>query len=82
MMEYAIPTYLIDDHLEMGESTSIKCVKQFAKAVVQVLGLEYLRAPNAHDTQRLLEMNATHGFLGMVGSIDFMHWRWKNCPAA
>lgn len=57
MMAYGIPADCIDDNLAMGESTSIFFVKQFAKAVVEVFGLEYLRAPNAQDTARLLEMN-------------------------
>jgi hypothetical protein len=31
---------------------------------------------------RLLPINEARGFLGMIGSIDCMHWEWKNCPFA
>ncbi|KAK1681124.1 hypothetical protein QYE76_041972 [Lolium multiflorum] len=82
MLAYGIPADLIDDHLSMGESTSILCVKRFVVAIVNVFGSTYLRAPNAQDTARLLEINANRGFPGMLGSIDCMHWSWKNCPAA
>jgi hypothetical protein len=82
MLAYGIPADLIDDHLAMGESTSILCVKRFAVAIVNVFRSTYLRAPNAQDTTRLLEFNADRGFPGMLGSIDCMHWSWKNCPAA
>ncbi|KAK1630095.1 hypothetical protein QYE76_004410 [Lolium multiflorum] len=82
MLAYGIPADLIDDHLAMGESTSILCVKRFVVAIVNVFGSTYLRAPNAQDTARLLEINANRGFPGMLGSIDCMHWSWKNCPAA
>jgi hypothetical protein len=82
MLAYGIPADLIDDHLAMGESTAIMCVKRFVVAIVKVFGATYLRAPNADDTARLLEANAARGFPGMLGSIDCMHWSWKNCPAA
>jgi hypothetical protein len=82
MMAYGIPADLVDDHLAMGESQAIKCVKRFAVAIVKVFGEVYLRAPNAEDTARLLEFNKARGFPGMLGSIDCMHWSWKNCPAA
>jgi hypothetical protein len=81
-MAYGIPADLIDDHLAMGESTSILCVKRFAVVIVNIFGFTYLRAPNAQDTERLLEFNADRGFSGMLGSIGCMHWSWKNCPAA
>jgi hypothetical protein len=31
---------------------------------------------------RLLEFSTDRGFLGMLGSIDCMHWSWKNILAA
>ena len=54
MMPYGILADLTDDHLEIGESTFIKCVKPFAKAVVEVFGPQYLRSPNAQDTYKIL----------------------------
>jgi hypothetical protein len=82
MLAYGIPVDLTDDNLAIGESTTIMCVKRFVVAIVNVFGSTYLRAPNAKDTARILEFNADQGFLGMLGSIDCMHWSWKNCPAA
>ncbi|XP_010421049.1 PREDICTED: uncharacterized protein LOC104706547 [Camelina sativa] len=46
------------------------------------LGDVYLRRPTAEDLQRLLNIGEQRGFPGMVGSIDCMHWEWKNCPTA
>ncbi|VAH26319.1 unnamed protein product [Triticum turgidum subsp. durum] len=57
MLAYGIPADLVDDHLAMGESQAIMCVKRFAVAIAQVFGQEYLRYPNAEDAARLLEMN-------------------------
>ena len=49
-MACGVPADLIDDNLAMGESTSIFYVKAFAKAIVEVFGDEYFRAPNAQET--------------------------------
>ncbi|GKD48098.1 ALP1-like protein, partial [Tanacetum coccineum] len=43
----------------------------------------YLRKPDFNDIQKLYTAhNNIHGFPGMLGSIDCMHWEWRNCPKA
>ncbi|XP_070678041.1 uncharacterized protein [Malus domestica] len=41
---------------------------------------EYLREPNQEDLNQLLRKAEDCGFLGMIGSLDYMHWDWKKCP--
>jgi hypothetical protein len=45
-----------------------------------VFGEYYLREPNTDDTAHLLTINESRGFPEMLGSIDCMHWQWKNYP--
>ncbi|XP_020150919.1 uncharacterized protein [Aegilops tauschii subsp. strangulata] len=40
--------------VRMGESTCLKTTVKFTRAVVEVFGPEYLREPNAQDTEKLL----------------------------
>ena len=54
----------------------------FVKAVVEVFSEQYLRAPNAEDTARLMAINHARGWPGMLGSIDCMQWKWDKCPTA
>ncbi|XP_057793092.1 protein ALP1-like [Salvia miltiorrhiza] len=72
-----------DEYLRIAESTSLECLQRFSRAIIQLFGAEYLRRPTSADCQRLLAMHeAKHGFPGMLGSLDCMHWAWKNCPTA
>ena len=64
----------------MSESTCGDAMVRFATAMVEVFGPQYLREPNAQDTEKLLAIGEARGFPGMLGSIDCMHWQWKNCP--
>ena len=82
MLTYGVVADATDDYVRIGESTAIESLRRFVSAVVEVFGDEYLRSPNEDDTARLLAIGESRGFPGMLGSINCMHWRWKNCPSA
>jgi hypothetical protein len=79
MLAYGVAGDLVDEYMCMRESTCIESMYNFCRAIILVFGEEYLREPNLEDTQRLLSINEKRGFPGMLGSIDCIHWEWKNC---
>ena len=72
----------VDEYVRLGETTARKCLHHFTAGIIQLFGDEYLRRPTPEDLERLLYIGEQRGFPGMVGSIDCMHWEWKNCPAS
>ncbi|CAM8926970.1 unnamed protein product [Rhodiola kirilowii] len=82
MLAYGTPADAIDDYIRIGESTAIESLRKFARGVVEIFGAEYMRRPTNEDLARLLTVAENRGFPGMLGSIDCMHWKWKNCPTA
>ena len=80
MITYGVPADATDEYVRIGESTVLESLRRFVAAVVDIFEDEYLRYPNETDTTRLLAMGERRGFPGMLGSIDCMHWAWKNCP--
>ncbi|KAF8413609.1 hypothetical protein HHK36_001601 [Tetracentron sinense] len=83
MFAYGVATDAMDDYVRIDESTSIKSLRRFVRTVVEVFGEEYLRSPNHNDVSRvLLAQGEARGFPEMLGSINCMHWKWKNYPTA
>nr|XP_043612088.1 uncharacterized protein LOC122583779 [Erigeron canadensis] len=73
----------LDEYLEMGAQTSADSLNSFCKCVVQLYHAEFLRKPTQEDVNHVTAKHeAVHGFSGMLGSIDCMHWAWRNCPTA
>ena len=71
-----------DECIQISESTSLESLNRFCEAIIEVYGKEYLRHPTESDIERLLAIGEERGFPGMLGSLDCMHWEWKNCPTA
>jgi len=49
ILAYGIPADLTDEYLRIGETTAIESLKTFVKAMVEIFGDWYLRAPNEAD---------------------------------
>ncbi|KAK9999556.1 hypothetical protein SO802_019159 [Lithocarpus litseifolius] len=81
MLAYGVAVDFTNEYVRIGESTAIESLKKFVEAIVDIYSTEYLRSPNSNDIARLLRVGESRGFPGMLGSIDCMHWKWKNCPS-
>ncbi|XP_048633966.1 putative nuclease HARBI1 [Brassica napus] len=82
MLAYGSAADTVDEYLRLGETTALSCLRNFTDGIIHLFGGDYLRRPTPEDLQRLLDIGEKRGFPGMVGSIDCMHWEWKNCPTA
>ena len=72
----------LDENMEVGESTALRFLKHFCAEVVMKFGSEYLRRLGTAEIIELLEENAGRGWPGLIGSLDWMHWKWLTCPVA
>ncbi|XP_057547362.1 uncharacterized protein LOC130825925 [Amaranthus tricolor] len=79
---YGVAADQVDEYLRISESTARKALTHFTKGIINQFGQHYLRKPTPQDLTRLLAFSEERGFPGMIGSVDCMHWEWKNCPAA
>ncbi|CAH9080302.1 unnamed protein product [Cuscuta europaea] len=82
MLAYGCSADSLDEYVQIGESTAIECLKKFCGAIIGLFEEQYLRKPNKFDIASLLKDSEARGFPGMLGSLDCMHWHWKNCPTA
>jgi hypothetical protein len=80
MLTFGVPADATDEYVRIGKSTALESLRRFVAAVVDLFEDEYLRHPNEADTARLMALGEQNGFPRMLGSIDCMHWAWKNYP--
>jgi hypothetical protein len=53
----------------------------FVWHIIAIYGQDYLQPPNCNELNVILAKYKAREFPGCIGSIDGMHWAWKNCPA-
>ncbi|CAN6879046.1 unnamed protein product [Brassica oleracea] len=82
ILAYGNAADAVDEYLRLGATTARSCLEHFVDGIISLFGEEYLRRPTPADLQRLLDIGEYRGFRGMIGSIDYMYWEWKNCPTA
>ncbi|KAF5477195.1 hypothetical protein F2P56_003862 [Juglans regia] len=82
MLAYGVTGDFMDEYICIGESTAMESLKKFSEIIVSGFSYEYLRSPNANDIACLFAVGEQRGFPGMLGSINYMYWKWKNCSAA
>jgi len=80
MLAYATSADQLDEVLKIAASTCLEILGKFAEGVIETFGDEYLRPPRIDELEQILQENEARGFPGCMGSIDCMHWAWKNCP--
>ncbi|GKA38153.1 ALP1-like protein [Tanacetum coccineum] len=82
-LAYGTTPDAFDEYLQMSERTARDCLTHFNKCIISLYMAEYLRKPTLEDVENIYNKHlTTHGFPGMLGSIDCMHWEWKNYPVS
>jgi hypothetical protein len=58
--------------------------KQFLDTICHLYIAEYLGLPTAADLRNIVSLvhKRVHGVDGIIGSLDCMQTKWKNCPVA
>ncbi|XP_021746195.1 uncharacterized protein LOC110712083 [Chenopodium quinoa] len=80
LIAYGTSADSVDDYIRISTSLTRDSLQHFVEGIVSYFSDEYLKKPKEEDLVRLLRIGERRGFQGMLGSIDCMHWWWKNCP--
>ena len=67
----------------MYERVALESFDEFCGCIIELYAARYLRKPITSDVQSLYAHHAQiHGFFGMLGSLDCLHWEWRGCRVA
>ena len=73
MIACGVTSDFMDEYVRIGETIAMESLKKFVTPVIDISFEKYLRKPNNEDIGRLLTYSERREFLGMLGSIDYMH---------
>jgi hypothetical protein len=81
-LAYGFPADAMDEYVRIGEKTALLYLDRFCEDIRAIYGNDFLRTPDQDEVRHYLDINDRRGWPSMFGSIDCMHWVWKNCPTA
>jgi hypothetical protein len=82
-LAYGVPPHTFIDYFQMSPQYARECCKEFDNAMRRIYMKVFLRLPTATDLKNIAKLHkATHSVDGMIGSLDYTHTFWKNCPKA
>lgn len=83
VMAYGKPPHDHCDYFKVSFPQAREIVKQFVFAIAHLYKDQYLYLPNAQDVSDIVTLHERqHHVPGMLGSLDCMMTKWKNCPVA
>ena len=82
-LAFGVAPHTFCDYFQVSRPMAAKMCKEFYDAVSDLYTDEYLRLPTPVDLVNITKLHKrVHGVPGMIGSLDCMQTRWKNCPVA
>ncbi|GJX63676.1 protein arginine N-methyltransferase 1.6 [Tanacetum coccineum] len=80
-LAYGTTPDAFDEYLQIAERCSRQCLENFTKCIHVLYVEKFFRKPTSSDIEKTNELHEEkHGLPGMLGSIDCIHWEWRNCP--
>jgi hypothetical protein len=67
--------YIINEYLKLRKTTVLECLKYYCSGIIECFEDEFLHHSTVTDTQHLLVKIEESEFLGMLESVDCMHWQ-------
>jgi hypothetical protein len=82
-LAYGVAPHCFGDYFQVSKPMARECYKQFLDTMCHHYMGEYLGLPSAVDLRNIVALHKrVHGVDGMIGSLDCMQTKWKNCPVA
>ena len=69
-----------DEYVRISRSTIHLSIQCLVRCIVSKWESTYLRRPNDEELKTMMDRNTERGFPGCMGSLDFSHWVWHQCP--
>jgi hypothetical protein len=82
-LAYGVAPHCFCDYFQVSKPMARECYKHFLDTMCHHYMGEYLGLPTSADLRNIVALHKrVHGVDGMIGSLDCMQTKWKNCPVA